>query len=279
MKADLHLHTTASDGLLSPAELVRRSAESGVEVIAITDHDTVEGIAEVLDAASAFPKLTVIPGVEISTDIPGDEVHILGYYLDYRGPELIRILTGQRAFRGERGRKMVDKLVGLGVRITLERVLEIADGASLGRPHIAQAMVEGGYVSSLGEAFSRYIGRYGPAYVEREKLTPVEAVEMVVRMSGLPVLAHPADIVGLEDLLRGLIGAGLVGMEVYYIGYSAEKIDRLSKLAADRGLIACGGSDYHGFEGNNAEIGAMDIPRSSIVRLAELARERSLVLS
>ena len=165
MKADLHLHTTASDGRLSPQEVVRKAARLGLEVIAITDHDTVEGVAPALEEARNFAELLVIPGVEINTDMPRGEAHVLGYSMDYHDLEFNRVLREVRDSRYERGRKMVAKLAEIAIDIDWERVLQLAAGGTLGRPHIALAMLERGYVSSLRQAFTSYIGRSGPAYV------------------------------------------------------------------------------------------------------------------
>ena len=278
MRADLHLHTTASDGQLSPGELVRQAAELGLTVIAITDHDSVEGIPLALEAAGSFSHLLLIPGVEISTDIPRGEVHILGYFIDYRDPELNHTLEELRASRHNRGRKMVAKLAEMGIQVDWGRVLELAAGGSVGRPHIARAMLERGYISSLREGFTNYIGHHGPAYVKREKLTPLEAVKLVVRAGGLAVLAHPADIEHLSPLLLRLKKAGLVGIEVYYNGYSPKKVTRLVRIAREHDLIACGGSDYHGFGGGvGADIGSVDLPQESVEELISLAGQQMMV--
>jgi predicted metal-dependent phosphoesterase TrpH len=272
MKADLHLHTNASDGKLSPDELVRQAAELGVEVIAITDHDSVEAIPPALEAARSFPQLTVIPGVEINTDTPEGEVHVLGYFVDYRDARLNQTLLELRNSRLDRGRKMVSKLAGMGIEIEWERVLELAAGGALGRPHVARAMVERGYVSSFRQAFTDYIRRNGPAYVQRKKLTPLEAVNVVLEADGLPVLAHPAAIQRLDPLLSELAKAGMAGIEVYYNGYSERTIADFERLARKYDLIACGGSDYHGLDDSvGASIGSVDLPRESVERLFQLA--------
>jgi hypothetical protein len=276
MKADLHIHTTASDGRLSPAQIVHRAAQLGLSVIAITDHDSVEGIEPALVAARAYPNLLVTPGVELNTDVPQGEIHILGYFIDYQDQSLGERLKGLRCSREERGRKMVAKLAQVGIHIDWERVLELAAGASVGRPHIAQAMLEQGYVPSLQEAFDRYIGRDGPAYVEREGLTPVEAVALVVGAEGLPVLAHPAGIGGLDSLIHELKQAGLVGLEVYYNGYTQVVISRLRDLARRHNLIPCGGSDYHGIKAEDA-LGNVDVPPESVAQLVSLARQRRAI--
>jgi len=234
MKVDLHLHTTASDGRLDPGVLVGVAAKKGLSVIAITDHDSIDGIAPALLAAESFPSLRVIPGVEINTDITNGEVHILGYFIDYRNKELERALETLRNSREARARKMIAKLGELGIDVEWQRVKELAGGGSIGRPHIAQAMFERGYILSFQEAFIKYIGRQGPAYAERERLSPVEAVALVVKAGGLPVLAHPADIADLEELLIELKQAGLVGLEAYYNGYRRATIARLVDL---RGIL------------------------------------------
>jgi predicted metal-dependent phosphoesterase TrpH len=278
MRVDLHLHTTASDGQLSPAEMVRKAAELGLSVIAITDHDSVEGVEPALAAAEDLPGLLVIPGVELSADISGGEAHILGYFIDHHDRGLKRSLESLRNSRRERGRKIVAKLVQLNVDVDWQHVLDLAAGASVGRPHIAQAMLERGYISSLREAFTKYIGRDGPAYVERERLTPRQAVELVLRANGLPTLAHPADIEGLESLIPLLKQAGLVGLESYYDGYSKQTISWLNGLARVHGLIPCGGSDYHGPQSDiGGEPGSVNLPPECMAQLMALAEQRQSV--
>ncbi len=275
MRADLHLHTTASDGSLVPGELVRRAAELKLDVIAITDHDTVSGIAPALEAARSYPQLTVIPGVEINTDIPKGEVHILGYFINYHDPKLNRSLEDLRNSRYERGKKMVAKLADMGINIDWGRVLEIAGRGSVGRPHIAQAMAEKGCVASFREAFDRYIGRNGPAYIERKKIAPLEAVKLVTEAGGLPVLAHPADIEQLETFLPQLKKAGVVGIEIYYNGYAPKTIVQLERLAQEHELIACGGSDFHGLdESIGSDMGSVDVPPKCIEQLISLSKSR-----
>jgi len=181
-KIDLHIHSTVSDGRLSPAEVVHKSVELGLTIIAITDHDSVDGIVPALAAAKAFPQLKVIPNVEISTDVPQGEVHVLGYFIDYTDYELKATLERMRDSRKRRAQGMIAKLGNLGLYIDWQRVQEIAGSGSIGRPHIAQAMLEKGYIASIKEAFTKYISRDGPAYVEREKMTPAEAVELIFRL-------------------------------------------------------------------------------------------------
>ena len=274
---DLHIHTSASDGRFSPAEIVSRSAAAGLAVIAITDHDTVDGIAPALQAARTFPSLRVIPGVEISTDIPAGQAHILGYFVDYTDHELQIALEKMRNSRWERARKMVARLEDLGCRIEWERVREIAGAASVGRPHIAQALMEKDYVESFKDAFTRYISQDGPAYVERDKMTPVQAAELILRAKGLPVLAHPLTVPDPEAMVIELKAAGLTGIEVYYKDYSRDDINRLLRLSDRYGLVNTGGTDYHGLEPEtDIDIGGVDVPAECVEQLLTLAQQREL---
>ncbi len=279
MKADLHLHTTASDGRLEPRELVSLAVKVGLDVIAITDHDTIDGVRPALAAAEAFPSLMVVPGVEINTDVPHGEVHVLGYFIDYTDEKLAVALQRLRDARSERAQGMIAKLSKLGMNIDWQRVLELAQGGSIGRPHVARALFEKGYVSSEKEAFDKYIGHDGPAYVERYKLLPVEAVRLITDAQGLPVLAHPADIGDLTELVPKLKAVGLVGIEVYYGGYSSDVIAKLLKVANKYDLIPTGGTDYHAFGGGfEIMIGTALAPAQSVERMLVLANEHSLEL-
>jgi hypothetical protein len=277
VKADLHLHTTASDGRLEPREIVSLAVRVGLDVIAVTDHDTIDGVVPALAAAQASPSLTVIPGVEINTDVPRGEVHILGYFIDYTDKKLAATLQKLRDSRRERAQKMIAKLGKLGMKIDWQRVSELVRGGSVCRPHIAQALFEKGYVGSEKEAFDKYIGHDGPAYVERYKLLPIEVVKLILDAQGLPVLAHPADIAGLDELVPKLKAVGLVGLEVYYRDYSSEIVARLTKIAEKYDLITTGGTDYHAFgDGSEVEIGGAITPARSVEQLFTLASKRGL---
>jgi predicted metal-dependent phosphoesterase TrpH len=276
-QVDLHVHSTASDGRLSPAEVIREAAERGLKYIALADHDTVDGITTAKKAAKAFPGLTVIPAIEISTDIPQGEVHILGYFIDYTDAEFLARLEEFKNSRRRRAEKMVAKLAELGVPVEWRRVLELAGTSTIGRPHIAQAMLEKDYVPSFKDAFDGYLGHGKPAYVEREKMLPAEAVGIIVKAKGLPVLAHPLTTEDPEGLVTELKPAGLVGLEAYYGEYDAEEVEGLVALAQKHGLIATGGSDFHGIEREIDEetpIGGADVPLEAAERLVALAREK-----
>ena len=276
-RIDLHIHTTESDGKYPPGEIVARAARAGVRLMAICDHDTVNGIDSALQAANKVTGLTLIPGVEVSTDVPAGEVHILGYFIDYRGTELSGILSDMRNSRIERARKMIEKLTHFGIRLDWPRVREIAGTGTVGRPHVAQAMLEKGYITSIKDAFVRYIGRGGPAYVEWEKLTPAMAVALIVRSHGLPVLAHPLTASDPEALVAELVPAGLCGIEAFYNDNSSEQIDSALKLARRHNILTTGGSDYHGLD-ENAEtpIGGAPVPDWVGEKLFALAKERNI---
>ncbi len=276
-QVDLHVHTTASDGKFTPSDIVRKSAALGLTVISICDHDTVNGIAEALTAAQNFSGLRVIPGVEISTDVPHGEVHVLGDFIDYFDEKLQTKLKKMRNSRQIRAQRMVEKLGSLGIHIEWQRVREIAGSGAIGRPHIAQAMVEKGYITSPKEAFAKYIGRDGPAYVEREKLTPVETIELILQSKGLPVLARPMTLNEPESMVIELKAAGLVGVEAYYDGHAAEDVESMVSLAKRHNLIATGGSDYHGQdETNETMIGGANVPVEATESLTTLAKKFEL---
>ncbi len=263
---DLHLHTLASDGKFSPEAIVNKAARLGLSVIAICDHDTINGIAAALKTA-AHTRLKVIPGVEISTHAPGSEVHMLGYFVDHTDPGLKKALAGLRNSRRERAQAMIARLDGLGIHIDWQRVQQIAGVGSVGRPHIAQAMLEKGYIASFKEVFASYLGFGGPAYVERHKMTPPEAIALIIRAGGLPVLAHPTTVSDPEKMIAGLKAAGLVGIEVYYNDYTDKQRNSLARLAAKYNLIATGGSDYHGLGEDETMLGEANVPPQSAEQL------------
>jgi 3',5'-nucleoside bisphosphate phosphatase len=276
-KVDLHLHTAASDGRLTPAGLVRLAVSKGMEYIAVTDHDTIDGIVPALAEASKFPALRVIPGVEISTDVPNGEVHLLGYFVDYEDIQFRDKLEEMRDSRVNRARRMVEKLGKLGVNIAWERVKEIAGSGAMGRPHIVQAMIEKGYIKTNQDAFRNYIGHGGPAYVERDKLTPSEAVGLVLKAGGLPVLAHPLTSGDAEGTIKELTTAGLAGVEVYYASHSVEDVTLLEGLANKHSLIATGGTDFHGIDlTTETMLGGTDVPFRAVQELLRLAHSKGL---
>lgn len=268
MKYDLHLHTTASDGRLTPTEIVKLAKSRGLKVIAITDHDSIGGIQEALNEAQKSPSIIVIPAVEINTDLATGELHVLGYFINYIDKELASALEKIRESRVGRAEKMVKKLYDLGLPVEWQRILDLARGESICRPHIAQAMLEKGYITSEKEAFDKYIGRNGPAYVERDKVKPSDAVKIIKKSGGLPVLAHPADIKQIDMLLSELIGAGLVGMECYYGQYDKITVEKLICVADKYKLLKTGGTDYHHFcDDREVPLGSVNIPDDCVKKL------------
>src|SRR6266542_6267324 len=210
--ADLHCHSTFSDGRLTPTELVNLAYRNGVRILALTDHDIVDGVPEAFSAAERYADFTLIPGIEMSTDVPGNEVHILGHFIDWHNSAFLARLRGFQESRLNWARRMVEKLVQLGKLSSWERVEFFAGEGAVGRPHIALALVEAGHVASVNEAFSLYLSRNGPAYVPRERLDPEEVIALLLEVGGVATLAHPRELLAagnLESLLAVLTAAGL----------------------------------------------------------------------
>lgn len=265
---DLHTHSTASDGIYSPTELVALAHEASLKTIGLVDHDTTGGLEEAL-ATGERMGVTVVPGIEINTDLPNKqgEAHMLGYYIEYDRPEFQRSIAVLREARALRGERMVAKLREQGLDVTWERVREIAGGA-VGRPHVARALLEKGYADSISDAFDKWIGPGRPAYIPRYKLSAEDAVRLVKSARGVPVLAHPANIPELkETLLPSLVMVGLQGLECYYGEYDTVTVARLLQLANTYGLIPTGGSDYHGPNMHPTPLGARYVPDDSLERL------------
>jgi hypothetical protein len=274
---DLHCHTTASDGKYTPAQLVQMAAEMDLRTIAICDHDSTEGLAEAM-AAGATLGVEVIPGIELSCDVAEGELHMLGYYPDFGNATFQSELVRLREGRVGRAEGMVQKLTELGYPISFARVQQLAGDGAIGRPHVAQALIEAGHVRNKGEAFDKLIGRHGPAYVERAKLLPADACRLLRSVGGLPVFAHPFIVTGdgrtLEPLpvdaaLPELVDAGLVGIETYYPSYTPGHIERLLRLARRYGLIVTGGSDFHGEGAAGAPLGGIYVPAKCLTALKQ----------
>lgn len=278
--ADLHLHSTISDGRLTPTELVDLAYKNGVRVMALTDHDIIDGLPDAFAAAEKYADLTLIPGIEMSTDVPGNEVHILGHFIDWQSEDFRAKLSHLQDSRLGRARRMVERLAELGKPVEWERVQSFAEGA-VGRPHIALALVEAGHVESVNEAFDRYISRTGPAYVERERLEPEEVVAMILGVGGLATLAHPRELHAagsLDGLLERLRAAGLTGMETYYQDYDQGEVEMFRQICERFGLLPLGGSDYHGLGGpKQREPGDIPLPIEPVNELFRLAEARGSV--
>lgn len=269
---DLHTHTTASDGTLAPGELVSEAARRGVRVLAITDHDSTDGLAEALAAAGRHPPLQIVPGIEINCDVEGAEIHILGYSMDYEAEWFQDFCRAQREERRQRVHRMAERLAALGMPIDSDEVFALVQEGSAGRPHVARVMVKRGYVKSVREAFDRYLASGKPAHVPRKKLGPEDAVRLLRRAGGVPVFAHP----GLSDrdaLIPGLVAAGLMGIECYYPEHSAAQRANYLDLCRQHDLVATGGSDFHGPPVRAATLGHPPVPLAAWDALKAKAAE------
>lgn len=247
---DLHTHSTASDGSYTPTELVRAAAEAGLAAVAISDHDCIDGLAEAISAGREL-ELEVVPGVEISLQRPGGgSMHMLGLWVDHLDPGLNQGLALLQEARAKRNPKIADKLVRLGIDISMAEVEAVAGGGQVGRPHFAQVLVEKGVVTNRQEAFGRYLGADGPAYVDKERFTPAKGMALLRGAGGLPVLAHPGILnlhpAVLAELVTELKAQGLEGLEAYYSEHRPATERQMLGLAAKLGLVVSGGSDFHG---------------------------------
>lgn len=270
---DLHLHSTASDGSLSPQELVQLASKLNFTAIAVTDHDSVEGVTPALRAGRKYAKVEVVPAVELSSDVEGRDIHILGYFIDYKSSWLAEHLEKLRKYRCERAAKMVQKLKEVGLDIPLKDVIEIAKDGSVGRAHVAKALVKQGYIDGIKEAFEKYIGRDSPCYVEKMEYTPKDVIEIIKNVRGIPVLAHPG-ISQVDEYIPSFIKYGLQGLEAVHSEHSPEQNEKYTKMAKKYGLVATGGSDFHGLDSRRGMImGAIKIPDSVVDELRKLKQD------
>ncbi|MGL4642439.1 PHP domain-containing protein [Cetobacterium sp.] len=261
-KYDLHTHTTYSDGTFTVEELLKRAKYTGLAGIAITDHDTMEGISEARIIAKNLD-LDFISGIEFSCSYDGYEIHILGYLLDEKSEKLSSKLIELKKARSNRNEKIVKRLNSLGLKITLEEIEAEATGSIISRAHICNAMMKKGFVYTKGEAFKQYLGRKGAAYIEKESSNPFEIIKLIKECNGVSALAHPSlvcdSVEKVEKILDLLIEAGLDGLEVEYSSYTPKQTKYYKELAKSKNLLMVGGSDFHG--GNRVGV---DIAHSSI---------------
>ena len=267
MRLDLHVHTTASDGSLSPPEVVRLAADGGLDVLAITDHDTVAGISAAMDAAAEI-SLRLIPGIEVSSTQESEEYHVLGYFVD---PQADAIQAHERHAtegRERRMEEMVDRLRGQGLLVEMADVLDAAgpDRSAIGRPHLARALVLKGHAKSASDAFDRLIGDDHPAFVPTRLATPEEAIGLILDAGGIPVWAHPP-LDALYRLLPAFVGAGLRGLEVYRPRSTPRHVRKLERAAETAGLLMTGGSDWH--DPDRDPLGSFFVTEEQVGRLIE----------
>ncbi|MGB9618980.1 MAG: PHP domain-containing protein [Armatimonadota bacterium] len=269
-RADLHVHTTASDGALTPTQMVEAASAAGLAAVGIADHDTVDGIAEALEAGKRFG-IEVVPAIEISAVEDHTEVHILGYFVDHRHPGLVERMRVLKESRRERGRLMVERLNAIGVPVDFARVEEIAQGGAVGRPHVARAICEIDAASSIDAAFGKYLQVGAPAYVPRVKVTPVEAIRIVQEAEGVPCCAHVGKL-KCDGLILDLMRHGLAAIEVYHPDHGAAATRFYERFAEQHGLLATGGSDAHCIPGTNSPwVGGVTVDYIVVDRLRSCA--------
>lgn len=265
MIIDLHLHTRASDGAFTPSELLQLVAKEGIDVASITDHDSVSGIEEALEAGLEVG-VEVIPGVELSAETQEKPLHFLGYFIEYNNPNLLSHLENLRKLRIERAEKMIKKLRNFRIELDLSEAMAQAGNGSLGRPHLAKIMIEKGYVKDYDEAFDKYIGDEAPCFVHKYFYTPEDVIQIIKEAKGIPVLAHPGTS-HAEDKIPSYVKLGLKGLEVYYPLHTQSQIKRLTEIAHTFDLIITGGSDYHRPDYTKNILGASTTPPQELERL------------
>ncbi len=270
--ADLHVHTFYSDSTFSPEEVVICAKEKGLSAIAICDHDTVDGIDPCM-ALGLKNGVEIIPGIEMSVEKMDAEIHVLGYFIDWKQEWLRKILKEIQDSRVERIFVMIEKLRGMGVKIDAEEVFKIAvNKGSVGRLHVAKAMLISGAIKNLREAFAKYIGFAKPCYVPYTKLSPVETMELILKAGGVPVIAHP-DLIGNDDYIQEFVDHGLRGLEVYHTDHKPHVSKRYEAMAKDMGLLMTGGSDCHGMGKGRILMGTVRVPYELVEKLKEEAKK------
>ncbi len=263
--ADLHIHTDFSDGTYSPEEVVAEAKKCGLSCISITDHDSVQGI-DIAKGGSG--DLEVLPGIELTAESASQEIHILGYLIDYKNQAFLGMLKKMQEIRTGRIYDICKKLKKLGVNLEPEEVFSLAAKGSVGRLHVARAMYEKGYIFSIPEAFYRYIGDKGPAYVGKFKMSPKEAVGWILKVKGIPVLAHPYTLRG-SVLISDFVKDGIMGIEAYYCEHSKYQTDEFVKIAEKYNLLITGGSDCHGTAKDEGRIGRVKLPYEYVEKLKQ----------
>ncbi len=276
MFADLHLHTNFSDGTYTPEELAGRARELRLAAVALTDHDTVEGCAR-MAVACELAGLEFIPATELTAEVDGNELHLLGYFVDTQNPRLLAEMTRFQRVRQNRIREMVARLNQLNIPIQADAVFGIANCRSPGRPHVARALVMGGFCANLDEAFERFLKKNRPAWVPKFKISAVDAIELIHQADGLAVMAHPG-LNRADEIIPGLVRAGLDGVECFHTKHTPTASEHYVRLANELGVLITGGSDCHGLNKGKPLIGTVKLPYEYVERLkAAHARRNSNV--
>ena len=267
--ADLHVHTYLSDGTFSPEKVVEIAGEKKLACIALTDHDCIDGIRPAQKEAKKYD-IEIVPGVELTAEIEDKEVHVLGFFIEYTDSSFKKRLSEMCARRVDRALSMAGKLRKFGIELEDKDILASGNSVCISRLHLAQLMYKKGYVSSLGEAFRKYIGDNGPCYVSKFNLSPKDCIEMIIRIGGVPVLAHPYTLKN-ENFIKEFIGYGLRGLEVYHSDHSSAMSEYYKKMAEANNLLITGGSDCHGLGKGKILMGSVKVTYDLVERLKEEA--------
>lgn len=265
--ADLHLHTNFSDGKLSPEQIVLKAKCSGLSAIAITDHDTIDGLDPAIREGKKY-NIEIIPGIELSAETDAEEVHILGFFVDCYSQDLRNKINELVESRRKRIIMMIDNLSDIGIKLEYETVLNNINPVSIGRPHLAYALVEKGYVSTISEAFDKFLNSNSPIYIAKQKLYPAEAIKIIIKAGGIPVLAHPGYL--QQNMLDELVSFGLMGLEAFHPCLDIQISNYYCELAKKYNLLITGGSDYHGFSESKISIGKIRLPYKYIEDMKKL---------
>jgi predicted metal-dependent phosphoesterase TrpH len=269
---DLHVHTTASDGLLTPEEVVEIAARDGLSALSITDHDTIDGYFSAQKKAEELG-IELIPGVELSVTHKGEDFHLLGYLIDCENPQFLKKIGSFQEERRIRGEKMVEKLNELGIDLSMDTVKSIAGKGSVGRPHLADALLKEEFVHTYEEAFARYLGYHAQAYVPKKYLTPKEGIELIHLVRGVAVFAHPGTNRMAQQAIYDFLPLGLDGIEAHHYKHDRETTRRLINQAKKLGLIYTGGSDCHGRRKDKTLIGTVKVPYACLEMLRKVKEE------
>ena len=272
-EVDLHIHTVYSDGTYTPRQVVELAKKLNLVGISVTDHDSVKGVDEALEAGRIMG-VEVVPGVEISSEVGEDEIHILGYYLDWKRKDFLSRLDFFQQVRSERNDRLLRRLKQLGMEIKFEEVAELAPKGVISRLHIARCMVKRGYVTSIDEAFEEWLNPGKPAYVERMKVSPFEVIDLILNTDGIPVFAHPF-LSKRDDLIPEMVDTGLMGIEVYHSSHDQAATEHYMKIAKKYGLLITGGSDCHGKAKGEVLMGKVHVP-DSVLRELKKAHNKML---
>ncbi len=264
--ADLHIHSTYSDGSLTPYEIVKIGKELSLRVLSITDHDSVSGVKETIELANN--DIEIIPAVEMSSNIGDLDVHILGYYVDHNDSDLLEYLEVFKKHRVERVKKIIENLSRDGIKLEFEQIKVAAKNCSLGRPHIAEVLVENGYVKSANEAFARYLGYHSPYYEPKKDIHPKEVIKKIRQSNGVPVIAHPGTL-NNEQLIYQLILDGVLGIEVWHPDHTSRWQQQLYEIALKNGMVMTGGSDCHGRRLGSIQIGSAGCSEKDVKMLKQ----------